>query len=133
MTLPALALFLAVWQCPDGTPPPCRAAAARTPAAPAASVAVLDPVAPASDTAASELADGLAEDLAIRLGEVSRLTVRSRATVRRLREASGMSMEQLGRSLSASYLVSLSVRRSGRGCGSRAKSRSVAIPDSSGW
>jgi TolB-like protein/Flp pilus assembly protein TadD len=104
---------LASWQCPDGAPPPCRAADARTRAAPPASVAVLDPVAPASDTAASELADGLAEDLAIRLGEVSRLTVRSRATVRRLREASAMSMEQLGRALSASYLVSLSVRRSG--------------------
>jgi len=103
---------LAAFQCPDGAPPPCRGA--RTaPAAPAFSVAVLDPVAPAGDTAASELADGLAEDLAIRLGEVSRLTVRSRATVRRLREAPSMSMEQLGRALSASYLVSLSVRRSG--------------------
>jgi len=100
-------------QCPDGTPPPCRSADARARAAPPASVAVLDPVAPATDTSASELVDGLAEDLAIRLGEVSRLTVRSRATVRRLRDASAMSMEQLGRALSASYLVSLSVRRAG--------------------
>ncbi len=100
-------------QCPDGSPPPCRTADSRARGAPPASVAVLDPVAPASDTAASELADGVAEDLAIRLGEVSRLTVRSRATVRRVREASSLSMEQLGRVLSASYLVSLSVRRAG--------------------
>ena len=48
---------LAVFQCPDGAPPPCRGA--RTaPTAPAFSVAVLDPVAPAGDTAASKLADG---------------------------------------------------------------------------
>lgn len=103
-------------QCPDGTPPPCAARPARgvSASAPPTSVAVL-PFANASrDSADAYLADGLTEDITARLGQIERLSVTSRTTVSRLREAATMTPEQLGRTLNVAYLVNGSVRRVGR-------------------
>lgn len=103
-------------QCPDGTPPPCRAAApraARPVSAPAMSVAVLDFENVSRDTADAFLADGLAEELSERLGQLSRLSVASRSAVRRLPNSARMPMADLGRALNVAYLVTGSVRRSG--------------------
>jgi TolB-like protein len=103
---------LAFGQCPDGTPPPCAAAAA--PAHPAPhSIAVLtfDPI--SHDTSAQYLAEGLADQIYTRLGGVARLTMISRTAVRRLRSPEQLSVQQLGRSLNAAYLVSGSIRVAG--------------------
>jgi TolB-like protein/Tfp pilus assembly protein PilF len=105
---------LAVFQCPDGAPPPCRTADARPRSTPAAmSVAVLDFQNLSRDTADAFLGDGLAEELTGRLGQVGRLTVTSRAVVRRLPNAATMPIPQIGRTLNVSYLVNGSVRRAG--------------------
>jgi len=106
---------LAAWQCPDGAPPPCRAAAARS-AAPASanSVAVLYFENLSRDTSDAYIADGLTEEITARLGQVGRLTVTSRTSVRRMREiAATMSPNDLGRALNVSYLVNGTVRRAG--------------------
>ncbi len=100
-----------LFQCPDGSPPPCHAA--RTAAAPPMSVAVLDFENIAHDTADAYLSEGLAEELTVRLGQVERMNVASRAAVRRLRGAAEMPIPQIGRSLNVAYLVNGSVRRSG--------------------
>ena len=103
-------------QCPDGPPPPCRAAAAVRPGAPPAanSVAVLYFENLARDTADNYIADGLTDEITSRLGQVSRLTVSSRTNVRRLRAAAAtMSPTDLGRALSVAYLVNGTVRRAG--------------------
>src|SRR2546425_2757272 len=73
-------------QCPDGSPPPCRAAVARTAAPPAPnSVAVLyfDNLSP--DTGDAYLAEGLTEAVTARLGQIERLVVKSQTAVRRTR------------------------------------------------
>ncbi len=64
----------------------------------------------ARDTAAQYLAEGLADQIATRLGSVSRITLVSRTAVRRLRNPEQMSVQQVGRSLNASYLVNGSIR-----------------------
>jgi TolB-like protein len=97
-------------QCPDGTPPPCGAPRAN---APTNSVAVLTFENLARDTSAQYLAEGLADQIFTRLGGVARLTMISRAAVRRLRNPEALSVQQIGRSLSASYLVSGSIRAAG--------------------
>ena len=86
----SLALLLSVYptirlsaQCPDGSPPPCRAAP-RAPTAPAPnSVAVLyfDNLSP--DTTDAYLAGGLTDEIITRLGQLERLAVKSRTAVRR--------------------------------------------------
>jgi TolB-like protein len=97
-------------QCPDGTPPPCGARAA----APAArSVAVLTFENVTRDTSAQYLAEGLADQIATRLGGVARLTMVSRSSVRRLRNPEQLSIQQIGRTLSAAYLVNGSIRAAG--------------------
>src|SRR2546422_6078031 len=77
-------------QCPDGSPPPCRAASAdpgRKPEVAPNSVAVLyfDNLSP--DTSDAYLADGITEEIASRLADIRRLQVKqaSREGVRRLR------------------------------------------------
>jgi TolB-like protein len=107
----------AAWtQCPDGTPPPCRAAAARPAraATPPMSVAVLGFENLSRDTADAYLSDGLADELTSRLGQVGRLTVTSRAVVRRLRNAAEMPVPDIGRTLNAAYLLQGSIYRSGQ-------------------
>jgi len=104
-------------QCPDGSPPPCRSSSvrpARAPAAPPMSVAVLGFENLSRDTGDTYLSDGLADELTSRLGQVTRLTVTSRAVVRRLRNAADMPVPDIGRALNAAYLLQGSIRRSGQ-------------------
>ena len=98
-------------QCPDGTPPPCGAHPA---AAPPNSVAMLYLDNLSRDTADAFLADGLTEEIIIRLGQVQRLDVKSRFEVQRLRgRAALQDPTALGRLLHAAYLVIGSVQRIG--------------------
>ena len=104
---------LAAQQCPDGSPPPCRGAPARTAPAPRPnSVAVLyfDNLSP--DTADAYLADGLAEAVSLRLGHAERLVIKSPAALRRFRGRNAdMDPAALGRALGVAHLVQGSVRR----------------------
>lgn len=106
------ALLLAlVIQCADGSPPPCRGA--RGPAtAVANSVAVLYFDNLSRDTADAYLADGLTEQVIQRLGQVGRLTVKSKYAVRRYR-GTDVDPRDVGRSLQVSYIGGGSVRRAG--------------------
>jgi TolB-like protein/Tfp pilus assembly protein PilF len=66
------------------------------------------------DTADAFLADGLTEEIIIRLGQVQRLEVKSRFEVQRFRGRAGLQdPTNLGRSLNAAYLVTGSVQRAG--------------------
>jgi TolB-like protein/Tfp pilus assembly protein PilF len=96
-------------QCPDGTPPPCAAAVSQSRPAPN-SVAVLTFENVTRDTSAQYLAEGLADQIATRLGGVARLTMISRSVVRRVRSPEQQSIQQLGRILNAAYLVNGAVR-----------------------
>ena len=103
-------------QCPDGTPPPCRSAprAAATAAPAPTSVAVLYFENTSRDTSDNYIADGLTDEITARLGQVDRLVVTSRTSVRRLRaNAATMSPTELGRTLNVTYLVNGTVRRAG--------------------
>ena len=110
--------LLAAWpsdgllaQCPDGTPPPCRGA--RPAAAPAPnSVAVLYFDNLSRDTADAYLADGLTEEVIQRLGQVGRLTVKSKYSVRRYR-GTDADPRDVGRALQVAYIGGGSVRRAG--------------------
>ncbi len=107
-------------QCPDGSPPPCRAAARPGPGtargapegatAPAASVAVLTFADAGADSSAAWLASGLSDAVTARLSRVDRLTVASRTAVRRLRGAETMATADLGRSLGVAWLLSGTLR-----------------------
>ncbi len=103
-------------QCPDGSPPPCRAPAAHATTAPLPnSVAVLyfDNLSP--DTADAYLADGLTEEVASRLGDIRRLLVKqaSRESARRLRETTPDYRVAMGHVMGVRYLVEGSLRRAG--------------------
>jgi TolB-like protein/Tfp pilus assembly protein PilF len=66
------------------------------------------------DTSDAYIADGLTEEITSRLGQVGRLVVTSRTSVRRMRAtAATMSPSELGRALNVSYLVNGTVRRVG--------------------
>ena len=98
-------------QCPDGTPPPCGA---RPLPPPPNSVAVLYLENLSRDTSDAYLADGLTEEVIIRLGHVQRLDVKSRFEVARYRGRGALQdPTALGRQLRASYLVIGSVQRAG--------------------
>jgi TolB-like protein/Tfp pilus assembly protein PilF len=101
-------------QCPDGTPPPCASASrAPRPAAPSAnSVAVLYFDNLSRDSTDAYVADGLTEEIIARLTQVSRLTVKSRTAVQRLR-GTAHDPAALGRQLAVAHLVSGSVRHAG--------------------
>src|SRR5207249_1448931 len=72
-------------QWPDGSTPPCHGAT--RPASPASnSLAVLYFDNLSRDTADAYLADGLTEDIIVRLGQIERSAVKSRNTVKRFRE-----------------------------------------------
>src|SRR5881628_704970 len=95
-------------QCPDGSPPPCRAASAdpgRKPEVAPNSVAVLyfDNLSP--DTADAYLADGLTEEITSRLGGVQRLQIKrsSRDAARRLRDTVPDYLVAVGRVLRVRY------------------------------
>jgi len=96
-------------QCPDGSPPPCRAAA--RPAPPATSLAVLSFGNVARDSNAAFLASGLADAITSRLSGVRRLSVASRASVARVRDAEAIRTAEIGRALGVTYLVTGSLRQ----------------------
>lgn len=99
-------------QCPDGSPPPCGHAVGRPPDPHSVAVLYLDNL--SRDTADAYLADGLTEEIIIRLGQVQRLTVKSRFEVQRFRgRAASQDPPALGRALNAAYLVTGSVQRGG--------------------
>ena len=101
-------------QCPDGTPPPCAVRPYHAPSPAPSSVAVLYFDNLSRDTADEFLADGLTEEIIIRLGQVPRLDVKSRFEVERLRgHAVAQDPAALGRALRAAYLVTGSVQRAG--------------------
>ena len=100
-------------QCPDGSPPPCTGAA-RASAAPASnSVAVLYFDNLSRDTANAYLADGLTEELIVRLSQVRRLDVKSRFESLRVRGGSAQDPRVLGRAMRTAYLVSGGLQRAG--------------------
>jgi adenylate cyclase len=96
-------------QCPDGTPPPCAGQGTLVRPAPN-SIAVFTFENTTRDTSAQYLAEGLADQIATRLGGVARLTMISRSVVRRLRNPQQQSIQQIGRSLNAAYLVNGAIR-----------------------
>ncbi len=105
---------LAPAQCPDGTPPPCARPAARPGAPPApTSVAVLYFDNISRDTSDAYLADGLTEEIILRLQQVRRLEVRSRFESQRVRGRRGAAPAVLGRELAARYLVNGTIQRAG--------------------
>jgi TolB-like protein len=114
--LSVLAFSRVAAQCPDGTPPPCAAPAARTPAPapPPNSVAVLYFENLSRDTADAYLADGLTEEVTSRLGELTQLQIKrpNRKAVRRLQD-SVPDIAAVGRVLRVAYLVEGSMRREG--------------------
>ncbi len=98
-------------QCPDGSPPPCVHATARSmPPAPN-SVAVL--YFQTRDAADTYLADGLTEDVATLLGDVSSVQVKSPGVVRRAQRATPQDFPTIARALGVRYLVDGTVRRAG--------------------
>lgn len=100
-------------QCPDGTPPPCRSARpAPAPAASPNSVAVLYFDNGSRDTADAYLADGITEELIVRLGQAESLQVKARGTVVRFKGSSA-DPSSIGRQLNVAYVVTGSVRKNG--------------------
>jgi TolB-like protein len=112
VTLAAFALARPLLaQCPDGTPPPCTRAV-RMAAPPPNSVAVLYFDNQSRDSTDAYLADGLTEQVIQRLGEVSRLVVKSKYSVRRYR-GTDLDPRDVGRTLQVTYIGGGSVRRAG--------------------
>lgn len=114
LLLPAVAPWRLAAQCPDGSPPPCRSArGAAASAANSVAVLYLDNLSP--DSADAFLADGLTEEIASRLGDVARLSVKqaSREGIRRLRETTPDYRVAAGRAFGVRYLVEGSLRRGG--------------------
>ncbi len=95
-------------QCPDGSPPPCRAPARVAPAPNSVAVLYFDNL--SSDSSYAYLADGLTEELIAKLSEVPRLLVRSSFSVRRYKGTPGAEPAAVGRTLGVAFLVSGSVR-----------------------
>ena len=101
-------------QCPDGTPPPCRGARAAAPAPVANSVAVLYFDNRSRDSSDAYLAEGLTEAIITKLGDLPRLTVKSRFVVGRYRgSAAQADPAAVARSLGVTYLVTGSIQRAG--------------------
>ncbi len=101
-------------QCPDGSPPPCRAPAAHAATTPLPnSVAVLYFDNLSRDTGDTYLAEGLTEEIIDQLAAVERLRVKSRHAVRRYRGRELGDLSAVGRSLGVRYLVDGSFRRAG--------------------
>jgi TolB-like protein len=98
-------------QCPDGTPPPCGRAAARAPAANSVAVLYFDNT--SRDSSDAYLADGLTEEIIVRLQQVRRLEVKSRFESQRVRNRRGVAPAALGRALAARYLVNGTIQRAG--------------------
>lgn len=98
-------------QCPDGSQPPCARTAPRAPAANSVAVLYFDNL--SRDTADAYLADGLTEEIIVRLGQIHRLDVKSRYEVQGFRGRPGGDPALLGRALNAANIVSGSVQKAG--------------------
>jgi TolB-like protein len=101
-------------QCPDGSPPPCSARAVRAAAPGPNSVAVLYFDNLSRDTANAYLANGLTEELIVRLSQVRRLDVKSRFESLRLRNRPLDDPRAIGRALGAAYIVTGSLQQAGQ-------------------
>jgi adenylate cyclase len=108
---PFLLLFRSIAaQCPDGSPPPCgRSVRPAPPAANSVAVLYFD----VRDTADAYLADGLTEDVATLLGNVTSVQVKSPGVVRRAQRATPQDLSAIARALGVRYLVDGTVRRAG--------------------
>ena len=100
-------------QCPNGSPPPCRQAAARP--TPARSLAVLYFQDLTRDTATTAIADGLSEEMIARLSQVPGLRVASRYASLRYRGTRASDPRQVGRELGVRYVLDGTLRRAARG------------------
>jgi len=101
-------------QCPDGTPPPCGGRPEHLAAAPEPnSVAVLYFDNLSRDTSDAYLAEGLTDEIIVRLQQVRRLEVKSRFESRRVRGLQDAAPAVLGRALGARYLVDGTIQREG--------------------
>ncbi len=100
-------------QCPDGSPPPCRAVVRAAGAPPATSIAVLSFTNASHDSADAFLATGIADAVTARLSGVRRLSVASRAAVTRVREIEDLRTAEIGRELGVTYLLTGSIRPDG--------------------
>jgi TolB-like protein len=98
-------------QCPDGSAPPCRVA---RPAPAANTVAVLYFENRSRDSTDAYLAEGLTEAIITQLGDLPRLTVKSRFLVQRYRGGPPPPPAAIGRALGVTYLVTGSVQRAGQ-------------------
>src|SRR2546422_237551 len=103
---------LAQAQCPDGSAPPCRSAAGIAPAPTSVAVLYFDNASP--DSTDDYLAEGLTEAIIAQLGEVGRISVKSRSAVRRFRGANVPDPPVIGRTLGVAYIVTGSVQRADR-------------------
>jgi TolB-like protein len=111
--LAAAPLVRVAAQCPGGSAPPCRLTRP-APAPPANSVAVLYFENQSRDSANAYLAEGLTEAIITQLGDLPRLTVKSRFLVRRYQGvAASTDPAVIGLALGAAYLVTGSVQRAG--------------------
>src|SRR5262249_25938308 len=100
-----------VFQCPDGSPPPCNRARIAAPAATSVAVMYFDNL--SRDTADTYLADAITDELITRLRQLDRLQVKSRSAVRRYRGDDVLPPAELGRALGVAHLVNGTVRREG--------------------
>ena len=107
----AALVLAALVQCPDGTPPPCRGAPVRAPAS--NSVAVLYFATTSRDSGDGDLAEGLTDEIILRLQQVRRLQVKSRFESQRVRARRSSAPAALGRDLGARYLVNGTIQRVG--------------------
>src|SRR2546429_1545443 len=99
-------------QCPDGSPAPCRSAAVAAPAPTSVAVLYFDNASP--DSTDDYLAEGLTEAIIAQLGQVGRISVKSRSAVRRFRGVNVPDPPAVGRALGVAYLATGSGQRAGR-------------------
>ena len=102
-------------QCPDGAPPPCangQVTAARTVNPFSIAVLYFDNL--SRDAADEYIADGLTEQLIVRLGRIARLDVRLRSEVQRYHGRPLTDPAAIARALNVRYLLTGSVRKVGQ-------------------
>src|SRR5437899_2353475 len=99
-------------QCPDGSPAPCRSAAVAAPAPTSVALLYFDNASP--DSTDDYLAEGLTEAIIAQLGQVGRISVKSRSAVRRFRGVNVPDPPVIGRTLGVAYIVTGSVQRADR-------------------
>src|SRR5207245_101307 len=100
---------LAHAQCPDGSAPPCRSAAGTAPSPTSVAVLYFDNASP--DSTDDYLAEALTDAVIAQLGEVGRISVKSRSAVRRFRGRNVPELPSIGRALGVAYLVTGSAER----------------------